>query len=230
MRLISWNANMAYRKKFGSLEALNPDIVVVQECEKRFFETRELPHVWSGRNLYKGIAVYATDPEDTVVLADAPVSRHMMPVIYTKDGVDFHILAVWSQLDPLFPYIEGMHEDLPLYADFLRNPRSMIVGDWNSNPKLDEKYKVKNGHMAVAEMLRGWGLQSAYHMNHGMSPGEEAHPTLFFRREKERPFHIDYCFVSGELARAVRSVSIGTHDDWISSSDHMPLIVDIDTN
>ncbi len=218
---------MAYRKKFESLESLHPDIAIIQECEKNLFEIRGLPYVWSGTNPHKGIAVYATDPKASVRLVDMPVSRHMMPVIYKKDGIDFHILAVWSRLDPRFPYIEGMHQDLSQYADFLRHPRSMIVGDWNSNPKLDAVYKVKNGHMALVAILHEWGLRSVYHMHNDADAGEEPHHTLFFRREKARPFHIDYCFVSIGLASAVQSVVVGAFEDWIALSDHMPLIVDI---
>ena len=234
MRLISWNANMAYRKKFGSLEILNPDIVVVQECERSFFESRNLPYVWSGKNPHKGLAVYATDSKTSVELVDMPVSRHMMPVIYKKDGIDFHILAVWSQLDPQFPYIEGMRVDLHKYMDFLRYPYSMVVGDWNSNPKLDEKYGIRKGnkgHIAFADLLLELGLHSIYHtFNNDVVAGDELHPTLFFRREKERPFHIDYCFASAGLTTAVRSVEVGAFGDWITLSDHMPLIVDFNTD
>jgi exonuclease III len=33
MKIISWNCNGAFRKKFETIQSMDPDIMIVQECE-----------------------------------------------------------------------------------------------------------------------------------------------------------------------------------------------------
>ena len=47
------------------------------------------------------------------------------------------------------------------------------------------------------------------------------HPTLYMYRKKDKPYHIDYCFVSADLAEKLESVEIGAYDQWVQYSDHV---------
>ena len=49
--------------------------------------------------------------------------------------------------------------------------------------------------------------------------------TFFMYRHKDKPYHIDYCFVSTDLLEKIRAVDIGEYDVWTKYSDHVPLIV-----
>ena len=49
-------------------------------------------------------------------------------------------------------------------------------------------------------------------------------------RHKNKPYHIDYCFVSADLVAKLRSVEIGDYDFWTKYSDHVPVIVTFDTS
>lgn len=230
MRIITWNANGAYRKKFERLEALQPDIVIVQEAEPDFFEKRGLPYVWTGKDpKKKGIGVYAMNQHSTLERADIVESKHMMPIIYREHGMELHILAVWSQKDGGSDYIEGMNKDMPKYQGFLYHPNSFVIGDWNSSVALDEKYGGEEvGHNVLVRLLESWNLGSAYHYSQGMDAhGKEKHPTFFHRKEMDNPFHIDYFFAPKKLLPQIKEVSVGHPDEWIKLSDHMPLIVDI---
>jgi exodeoxyribonuclease III len=44
-------------------------------------------------------------------------------------------------------------------------------------------------------------------------------------RHKDKPYHIDYCFVSTDMIEKLKSVEIGEHETWSKLSDHVPLIV-----
>ncbi|NOX74430.1 MAG: endonuclease/exonuclease/phosphatase family protein, partial [Alphaproteobacteria bacterium] len=46
---------------------------------------------------------------------------------------------------------------------------------------------------------------------------------FYLHRDLAKPYHLDYVFCGIERAA---KIEIGTPDDWISSSDHMPLIAD----
>jgi exonuclease III len=44
-------------------------------------------------------------------------------------------------------------------------------------------------------------------------------------RHKNKPYHIDYCFVSAAMAKRIKSVEVGDFDLWSKHSDHVPVIV-----
>ena len=43
-------------------------------------------------------------------------------------------------------------------------------------------------------------------------------------RHKDKPYHIDYSFVSADMAEKINSVEIGDYDFWTQYSDHVPVI------
>jgi endonuclease/exonuclease/phosphatase family metal-dependent hydrolase len=77
----------------------------------------------------------------------------------------------------------------------------------------------------VVKHLEDKGIFSAYHLYHKQVQGREADPTFYLFRHLDKPYHIDYCFVSADIAKHIISVEIGAHDYWTKLSDHVPLIV-----
>ena len=58
MRLITWNCNVNFKKKFELLHSLSPDIAIIQECEKldlNYFPNCQ--YFWCGKNEDKSMAV-----------------------------------------------------------------------------------------------------------------------------------------------------------------------------
>ena len=76
-------------------------------------------------------------------------------------------------------------------------------------------------------MLSKLGLVSAYHHFFGEEQGSETRPTFYLLWKENRPFHIDYCFIPEAWTADIRSVSVGTYADWFASSDHRPLVVEL---
>jgi hypothetical protein len=73
--------------------------------------------------------------------------------------------------------------------------------------------------------LEARGFVSSYHHTRGCERGAEPDPTLWWTRNTDKPYHIDYTFVS--RPEAVQTVTVGTHSDWLSYSDHSPVTVDL---
>jgi exonuclease III len=45
-------------------------------------------------------------------------------------------------------------------------------------------------------------------------------------RKRDKGYHIDYCFVPKSWMRWVKSVSVGTYEQWSDLSDHSPMFVE----
>jgi endonuclease/exonuclease/phosphatase family metal-dependent hydrolase len=100
----------------------------------------------------------------------------------------------------------------------------ILAGDFNSNTIWDKKYREGN-HSHVVKRLEEKNIYSTYHLHYKREQGKEKHPTLYMYRHKDKPYHIDYCFVSSDLVGKLKSVKIGSHQFWARYSDHVPLIV-----
>lgn len=119
-----------------------------------------------------------------------------------------------------------MRASMEHYAEFLCGPADVTVisGDFNNSVYWDEPGgQVRFGDFM--DLLQSHGLVSAYHHQHGCLPGTEAHPTLWWTRNADKPYHVDYTFVSP--AAVIDNVTTGSHTEWLAHSDHAPMTVDL---
>src|SRR5690606_7844441 len=104
MRIITWNCNMAFRKKSEFIISKNPDILIIQECEnldKNFFHNSlQKPNnsFWYGTNNNKGIGIF-TFSNYQIKLLDIhnPEFRYILPFSVKNEEIEYIILAVWTQ-------------------------------------------------------------------------------------------------------------------------------------
>jgi exodeoxyribonuclease III len=47
-------------------------------------------------------------------------------------------------------------------------------------------------------------------------------------RKKDKPYHLDYCFASGDFVKHLKQVEVGDHEFWCKYSDNVPVIVTFD--
>ena len=80
----------------------------------------------------------------------------------------------------------------------------------------------------VVKLLNQFEIYSIYHMLTKVKFGTETEPTLYFRKNRKTPYHIDYIFAPIGLINSRKPVSVGKYEDWIPLSDHMPLIAEIE--
>lgn len=230
MRIVSWNCNGAFRKKLHLLEELNADVLVIQECEDPFqcrdahYKQWATNHLWAGDNKNKGLGVFAKpDVRLEPLNLDSGRLQLFLPLMVD----DITLLAVWTKEagSPTFKYIGQLHKWLELHKAHLATPKAVVIGDLNSNACWDVWDRWWN-HSDVVKELESLGLHSLYHSQAGEAQGAETQSTFFLHRKLEKPYHIDYAFLS-EMLKIGARISIGAADHWLEHSDHLPLIVDI---
>ena len=210
---------------------MEPDILVVQECEHpdklKFSLTAKKPNdfYWHGENVNKGIGIFSYSDYKFELLPDFnPIFRYILPLKVTGHGHSFILLAVWAMDNKEnydARYIGQVWLAINHYKDLL-GISTIVIGDFNSNKIWDYKDRLGT-HSDVVANLAGKGIHSIYHKHFGMEQGKEKHPTFHLQKNVTKPYHIDYCFASTDLLDKVKTVEIGTYEDWTAHSDHSPL-------
>jgi exonuclease III len=233
MRIITWNCNMAFRKKARLVTAYQPDLLIIQECEcpERLLFDADIPKptdiLWFGNNKHKGLVILSFGELKLKLLDEHnTLLQTIVPISVTGAGYDFNLFAIWAfnPTDPDGRYVEQIWKAIHHYDNLLSSKTTILAGDFNSNTIWDRKRREAN-HSNVVKYLADRNIHSAYHLHHQQTQGTEQHPTFYLYRHLDRPYHIDYCFVSEDLARQVQSVDVGDHASWARHSDHVPLII-----
>lgn len=227
---------MAFRKKADIILAYQPDILIVPECEHpdKLKFTIDTPKpsgiVWLGANQNKGLAVLSYNNFKLKKLDNHnPEIKLIVPVAINKGRRNFILLAIWANNpnDADGQYVEQVWKAIQYYSDLLDSKKIVLAGDFNSNTIWDRKYRISN-HSNVVKFLEQKNIFSSYHVHHKQVQGKEDHPTYYLYRHKDKPYHLDYCFVSKSLAKKISSVEIGEYDTWRQYSDHVPVMVKFD--
>ncbi len=228
MRLLTWNcAKGRIDAKAPRLDPLAADIVVLQECARP--DTASDRCLWFGDNPRQGIAILVSEGFKLAAIpARADVPPYTIPVSVRGPHGTFLVLAVWSKKARAHPYIEGVVEAIEAYRDLIEAMPTIVIGDLNSNAIWDRQHPVTHNHSTLVARLADLGMTSAYHAYSGEPHGAESTYTFYFRKNAEKPFHIDYCFVPSAWLPGLKHVGIGNYADWHDVSDHRPLWVDID--
>lgn len=235
MKIITWNCQGAFRKKVESILALKPDILIIQECEhpdkldfsKSFVKPND--SYWYSDGGKKGIAVFSFCEYKIKLLPEFnPQFRYILPFQLTNANASLLLFAVWAMNNKenrIARYIGQVWFAINHYLDLL-DKNVIIIGDFNSNKIWDYKDRV-GSHSDVVNKLQEKEIISVYHHISDIEQGKELHPTFYMFRKREKPYHIDYCFASKDIMKKIKSIEVGKYEDWISISDHMPLIIQL---
>ncbi|OYU82927.1 MAG: endonuclease [Flavobacterium sp. BFFFF2] len=228
MKIVSWNCNGAFRKKFEHLVYSQADIYIIQECENPeetkdiAYQTWAKNYLWIGDSKNKGLGVFAKPAIKLEQLnwsnkyKDHKV-KHFLPC---RINNTFTLLAVWTHKNnsPNFGYIGQFWKYLQVNNENLKG--ALIVGDFNSNAIWDEWDRWWN-HTNVVNELKELGIESVYHKLSAEQQGKESIPTFYFQRKMQRPYHIDYIFGSENFLEKTKNFEIGNTEKWLQLSDHM---------
>lgn len=227
LRIITWNCNQNFAKKISELSELDADIMFIQECErlpKNFIPGRNL--YWMGKNAKKGLAVIV--PKDYEIEI-SEVNESLIYFLPLQTG-DLFLMSTWAfngRAKRFGLSCSGYLADALQFYDrkIAANSRVIIAGDLNNGPRWDNHKFHRNNFSFIYNELRDRGLSSSYHSYFSESLGEEELPTHYHHRNLGKPFHIDYVFTKGV---AIKNVVVGEFKNWITYSDHMPIIVDLE--
>jgi exonuclease III len=224
---------MAFREKKDLLLEYDPDVLIIQECENpetkgewdEFSDWR-----WIGDNDNKGLGVFcrnglnfeSTSPQESE-------SRYALPVRISEG---LNILGIWAMNDEENPrqrYISQVYTAVQDYREFL-DSNAVVAGDFNWNIIWDKSpdAPLRANFLETVDELSDIGLVSSYHRLTGSRYGGENSPTFFMHKKQDRDYHTDYLFIPKKLVHHVKNLKVGSFQDWIDLSDHMPIIVDID--
>lgn len=228
MKIVTWNANMAFRKKQQIvLDKINPDILLIQECEHpdKFGDMLFPYYSWVGANLNKGLSIFSKY-ELNIITGDINSKWHVAFKIN-----DILFIGIWAMNDKEKPenrYI-GQVWNIVNYYRSLFDSKVVIFGDFNWNSIWDKSptYTLTGKLQDVVELLSQHDIHSAYHKYFGDAFGFEKQPTFFMHRDENKSYHIDYIFAKNSILAHDWSINIGKYEDWIQFSDHMPLVLNL---
>ena len=233
MRIVTWNCNGAFRKKYSRLKIDDkyPDILVIQECENPKvvkypleFEHEYKYKLWVGGNKNKGLGIFSK----IEIIENNWDSENLKYFISCNIDNKFNLLGIWShQADsPTFKYIGQIWKYIRLHKNNISSKDIMLIGDFNSNKIWDVWDRWWN-HSDVVDKLNKMNILSFYHKYYEQEQGEELTPTYFHWKKLEKEFHIDYVFGSEKIYKNLQNMEIGQYDNWIDVSDHMPMILNM---
>lgn len=223
---------MAFRKKNAEILNLKPDILIIPECENekrlQFGKLTPVPNdfLWFRENENKGIGVFSYSDYNFSLIEYSTKFKYVIP-IEVKGANNFNLFAVWAMDNKdkwSERYIAQVWLAINHYEGLLDNS-SLLIGDFNSNQIWDSFSRLAS-HTDVVAYLHARSIHSLYHRKYLHKQGEEKHPTLYLHRKQEKPYYIDFCFASENLLINGFDISVGEFEDWISLSDHVPLIID----
>ncbi len=236
MRIIEWNCQGAFRKKNDKRLSLNPDILIIPECENekklKFGNLTPKPNdfLWFGDNENKGIGIFSYSDYKFELMREYNAEfKYIIPLKVAKNDNSFLLFAIWAKDNKQnheARYIGQIWLAINYYSELFHN-ETILIGDFNSNKIWDYKDRVGN-HSDVVEFLGNKKIRSLYHLKNDENQGKEKTPTFYMYRKLEKTYHIDYCFVSKNSINNGFDFAILDINNWIKFSDHSPIVVEIE--
>ena len=233
MKIVTWNCGRGFAKKAERIFSGSPDIAVIQECSKKSTEVHGFEGYsgqWvGGVNLNIGMGVFHKSGWNLRPLVKTKESDPKWIVPFEVTGPEnFTLIAVWAcevKGNKRESYVGQIHRALREHPGWFENGPIVIAGDFNSNAIFDRGRRGWN-HTSMVGELKKFGLASAYHSLNKQEHGSEKEHTFYLNYKLEKPFHLDYIFAP-EIWRERMRLEVGSHSDWLSLSDHCPLIMEI---
>ena len=226
MKVITWNCNLKFKEKFELIDSYDPDICFIQECEKLKFDFfPNYKYFWTGRNENKGLSVLTKKNEFFVDESHNKDLINFLPI--TSDNLK--LLGVWSFNHRASKFGSGVSgntiDAINFYKDWFgdNDERFIVAGDFNKSIIWDKKGNDNNFNN-INDCLMGLGFDSAYHKVKGEAFGEESCATFFHTKKESKKYHIDYIYSKNLNPLELK---VGSYTDWISYSDHSPLIAEL---
>ena len=225
MKIVTWNCNLNFAKKYEHIESMDVDICIIQECERLnedYFPNSKF--FWTGRIENKGLGILIKNGSACL---DSSHNQDLINFLPIRSD-NLKILGVWAYNHRAKKFGDNVSGEtikaIEFYKEWLSDGELPCVfgGDFN-NSVIWDKPNNKNNFQNINTHLESLGFTSAYHENIDDDFGCEESATFFHTKQESKKYHIDYLYLKSlELG----SVESGKYEDWISLSDHVPVTVD----
>jgi len=225
MKIVTWNCNLNFAKKYEHLESMDADVYIIQECEtlkENYFPNSKF--FWTGRIENKGLGVLIKNGSASLDPIHNPNLINFLPI----KSDDIKILGVWAYNHRAIKFGDNVSGEtikaIEFYKDWLVEESLPCVfgGDFN-NSVIWDKPNNENNFQNINKRLEGLGFRSAYHSKTNDKFGAEETATFFHTKKESKKYHIDYLFLKSLRSK---SVELGQYRDWIKLSDHVPIMVE----
>lgn len=230
MNLLTWNCNRAFRRKKDLALQLDPDILVIQECEDPNRIKADWDDfsdwVWVGDNKHKGLCIFTRNSFHLKKYdLNKCNTRYILPVMISGP-VNLNLIGVWAMndvTDPKRRYIGQVYTALQHCQNIL-GKKCLVAGDFNWNAIFDSstKYPLYGNFEDTITLLQKKDMYSIYHTINNCTFGNEPDPTFYMHKKQDRPYHVDYIFASKDISNS--TFCTGRFDNWHTFSDHMPML------
>ena len=222
---------MAFRKKVDLLLQYRADLIIIQECEhpdKITFPEPPTSVIWYGDNQHKGLGVFSFGNYKLELLScHEPCFKTILPIIVSDNNIVFTLFAIWANnpQDKGNEYVGQTWKAIHHYEHLIKPKRTILIGDFNSNSIWDKPRRTGN-HTNLVQKLGLKQIKSVYHHHFDQAHGSELLQTFNLYKNADKPYHLDYCFVSEDIMLKLTAMQIGPYEEWKKYSDHLPLIID----
>jgi exodeoxyribonuclease-3 len=220
MRVATWNCAGQIEQKWAALDALDADLVIIQECgpgSPQMAREHGWQGLWTGTGS-KGLGLFA---RPGWALEQLPHDEQWWLPARVTGPVEFTLIGFWA-LPPKVAQ-QTYTRQATMTGELLAKMTEPLVlgGDFNAwdHP----------AHLRLMQTMANQGRPSAYHRDRGCARNAEPDPTYFHLWKHERQHHIDLLFTPAEWA--VDAVEIGTYVGYTASriSDHVPVVARLAT-
>lgn len=160
MRIIEWNCQGAFRNKNEKILTLQPDLLIILECESaeklKFGKETPIPNdfYWYSKGK-KGVGIFSySDYKIKSLKLFNPNFDYVVPLLVYNETNTFLVFAIWAMNnneDHLKRYIGQVWLAVNFYKELFKD-NIILIGDFNSNQIWDEKDRNGN-HTDVVNLL-----------------------------------------------------------------------------
>ncbi|WP_339173306.1 endonuclease/exonuclease/phosphatase family protein [Solibacillus sp. FSL R5-0691] len=240
MKIISWNVKNGLNniEKIKRISSLAPDIAILQEVQnsqksEKHFQFEDCLWVGEGKARGLGVGVFTFSKDYKLDLLVEDIKYEWIIPIKVSGKENFTLIAVWTKRMPSASYGKVLYNAFIEYENLIKNGPVIIMGDFNLEKRVTSSYSGlggKGGYNKIIDLFNSFNLTSCYHHINKEEYGMESKYTYYHHQNLEKPFHIDYCLVSKEYIPFIRKFSIGEVSEYLSVSDHSPLIFESELN